>query len=127
MTESFEDLELGDLRLLCDKYGVEYRRNMGKVQLIQALENDGVRPQDESHVEPIAEVVITPVEEALVEQEEEILIRMVRRNPRYETAGFKFLKDHPFQVVPVSVADHLIENVGGFRVASPAEAKDFYN
>lgn len=70
-----------------------------------------------------------PVEEVKpVENEEErVLVKYERQNPSYEILGFTFTQKHPFKAVPISVAEHLIRNVEGFRLALPSEAVDYYN
>jgi len=129
MALTFEDLDRGALFEMCDKYGVDYKRNMSKDTLINELKENGIRDTDIERVDPIA--VGDPAEESLEDEapgaEEEVLVKMTRKNARLEVDGYKFLRDHPFQIVPVSVADHLIENVGGFRVASPREAEEYYS
>lgn len=56
-----------------------------------------------------------------------VLVKMERKNPSYETDGFRFTKEHPFGSVPPVVAKYLVTQVKGFRVALPDEVTDYYN
>jgi len=83
-------------------------------------------------VEPVEEKVEQPaaVEEAEVEEQEEdnlVLIRMTRHNYSYEVRGYKFTREHPFGLVTEEDADYLVEVEGGFQMATPSEARSFYN
>lgn len=64
---------------------------------------------------------VTPVQPGVV------LLKMERENPRYEVRGHKFTRDNPFALVKESDADYILQNVEGFKVASPREAKEFYS
>lgn len=56
-----------------------------------------------------------------------VLVKYERHNPTYEIVGYHFSVKHPFKSVPQEVAEHLIRNAEGFRLALPSEALDFYN
>ena len=56
-----------------------------------------------------------------------VLVKYERQNPTYEIVGYHFSVKHPFKSVPPEVAEHLIRNAQGFRLALPSEALDFYN
>lgn len=56
-----------------------------------------------------------------------VLVKFERRNPRYDILGYTFTKDHPFHSVEPEVAEYLIRNVEGFRLAMPSEVADYYN
>lgn len=59
--------------------------------------------------------------------EDEVLVKMERKNGTYEVAGYTFSKLHPFKSVPASVAERLVRDETGFRLALPSEVKDYYN
>lgn len=91
-------------------------------------------PAPVAFVEP-AEEPSKPVEQApVVEEDEEeapaddlVLIRMTRHNYSYEVRGYKFTREHPFGLVTEEDADYLVEVEGGFQMATPSEARSFYN
>jgi hypothetical protein len=52
---------------------------------------------------------------------------MSRQNPTYEIRGYRFTRQHPFVPVTEDDANWILENVEGFSIASPREAKEFYS
>lgn len=56
-----------------------------------------------------------------------LLLKMVRQNPTLEVYGYRFTKDHPYQVVPADDAQRIIDQYEGFAIATPAEVKSFYD
>jgi len=138
-----EDLDRKALFEMAKHYGVETKYNDSKVALIEALREDGITDSDIKQPEPEEDVqvaasqvsashpaVVAGVADPFTEVPAvptKTLIVMTRKNPSYETEGLRFERSNPFQLVDTKLADHLIENVGGFRVASPKEAADFYS
>lgn len=59
-------------------------------------------------------------------QVEEVLIKYERKNPTWQVGEYTFTKAHPYKSVPVKVAESLIRNSNGFRLALPSEVIDFY-
>lgn len=124
-----------ELQAACDQFGVETKKTFNKAQLIEALLGDGVEPslvrgftadnKDEEE-EFELDVPAAPVEEE-DDDEELVLVRMIRANNTYEIRGYTFKQAHPFVLVKPSDADYLVEKDGGFRVASPKEAKEYYS
>jgi hypothetical protein len=57
----------------------------------------------------------------------DVLIKYERKNPTYEVVGYTFTPKHPFASVPPEVAEYLVRNVEGFRLAMPSEVTDYYN
>lgn len=55
-----------------------------------------------------------------------VIIKYDRKNPSYEVLGYTFSKRHPFASVPQEVAEHLVRNVEGFRLALESEVTDYY-
>lgn len=56
-----------------------------------------------------------------------VLLKMDRQNPSFETHGVTFTKDNPFALLDADTAQEIIDLYDGFRVATPAEARSFYN
>jgi hypothetical protein len=56
-----------------------------------------------------------------------VLLKMERQNPRFDVFGYTFTKDQPFKAMSEETAQKIIDVAEGFRLASPAEAKSFYN
>lgn len=56
-----------------------------------------------------------------------VLVKMERKNGTYETHGLRFTKDHPYKSVPEKVAESILTEELGFRLALPSEVKDYYN
>jgi len=83
-------------------------------------------------VDPVSEDAKPEAKEEVEEepgQEEEnlVLVRMTRSNYTYEVRGYKFTREHPFGLVTEEDADYLVEVEGGFQMATPSEARSFYN
>jgi|ERR1044072_3203571 hypothetical protein len=85
----------------------------------------GVHAPDEPAEEPFSE----PATEA-VQFDRQVLLRMDRKNPTYEILGYKFTKDQPFHVMSEDDAQQIIDlsmlEGGGFRIATPAEARSYF-
>lgn len=115
-------------------FGVEVKTNMSKSNVISAFLDDGVTHElirgiasdddEDSPEEPNNAVEAAPVEE---EEEDLVLVKMLRANGTYEIRGYTFKAAHPYALVKETDADFLIENDGGFAMASPREAKEFYS
>lgn len=56
-----------------------------------------------------------------------VLLKMERQNPVFEAYGYTFTKDNPFVLMNSNAAQDIIDAYEGFRIATPAEAKSFYN
>ena len=68
--------------------------------------------------------------EAAAEQEDpsdEVLVKYERKNPSYQVRGILFTKAHPFASVPEDVAEYLIRELEGFRLALPSEVTEYYS
>ncbi len=59
-----------------------------------------------------------------------VLLKMDRKNPTFEIFGRRFTQKQPFQVVSEDEAQEIIDATedmgGGFRIASPAEARKYF-
>jgi hypothetical protein len=81
--------------------------------------------------DPEAEELSDKKEPEPVEEEEDdspkVLVKMERKNPRFDIRGYTFTKDHPFHSVDEATAEYLVTKAEGFRLAMPKEVADFYN
>lgn len=137
---SFESLKKDELLQAADDFGVDVKPTTTKADIITALLDDGVtyevwqkfQPSDEDEdAEPEApaepEVDVQTAKDAGSDDEEMVLVRMIRKNGTYEIYGYRFTSAHPYALVKESHADYLVEVDGGFRIASPKEAREFYS
>ena len=58
---------------------------------------------------------------------DEVLVRMTRNNFRYDIMGKTFTKEHPFVAMGKEDAQRIFDKEEGFRLATPAEVREFYN
>lgn len=62
-----------------------------------------------------------------VDTSDYVLIKYDRKNPTYQVVGYTFTRRHPFASVPPEVAEYLVRQIEGFRLALPSEVTDYYN
>lgn len=140
--KELDDFTKDELLAMAEEFGVEVKSSQRKDAIIAAFEADGVtveliqgfKPDTEDDLKeaglhPLAageELATAPVVEAPAE-EELVLVVMQRRNYTYEIRGHKFTREHPYRLVNEADADFLIEVDGGFRMASPKEARAYYS
>lgn len=74
-------------------------------------------------VEPEVVIVPVPVKE---EEPEWTVVKMDRDNRIFQAFGYEFSREHPYMLVKTEEANVLIEEIGGFRAASPRELKEYY-
>jgi hypothetical protein len=135
---SFNELKVAELRAAADMFAVDLDGKKTKPAIIKELDENGVTydmylkmiepDAEESPVESTSEQDQEP-ESAPEEPKEEqnmVLVKMTRRNWSYQTRGYYFTRDHPFQLVAEDDADYLVEEDGGFQIASPKEAREYY-
>ena len=130
---SFETLKKEDLLKIAEEFGTDAKSTDTKAVIIAALAEDGVTWEQAAKLDQqVAEKDAELREEKKVadaqakSEEPQALLRMNRANPTYEIRGYRFTKDHPFSVVAESDAEWIVENVEGFRYATPREAQEFY-
>jgi hypothetical protein len=136
---SFEDLKKDELLEAAEIFGTDVRPTSTKADIIAALLEDGIdydtyekfKAKDEDESEDSAEDEEKPAQKPAKAKKEEkenvVLLRMTRLNGTFEIRGYRFTREHPYALVSERDADYLIEEIGGFRIASPREAKEFYN
>lgn len=66
------------------------------------------------------------VEKVADEKPAKVLVYMERNNPTYEVWGVVFTQEQRIRAVDADVADNIFATNDGFRVATPAEAREFY-
>jgi hypothetical protein len=130
---SFETLKKEDLLKIAEEFGTEVKPNDTKAVIIAALNEDGVTWEQAAQLDKqVAEKDAELREEKAVAdakakaEEPQALLRMMRENSTYEVRGYRFTKSHPFAVVAESDAEWIVDNVEGFRYATPREAQEFY-
>lgn len=130
---SFETLKKDELLEVAEEFGVEVEASETKAVIIAALAEDGVTWEDAAKFnKSVAEKDVEVKEEkkaeevAAKEAEEKHLLKMLRANGTYEIRGITFKKEHPFALVAASDAEWIVENIEGFRYATPKEAQEFY-
>jgi hypothetical protein len=135
--EKLSDMTKDELLAVAEQFGAdEVKKSDNKGEIIAKLAEDGIDDEflagsedpnaDDADVygalEPAAPAA--PVEE---DDEDLVLVKMIRANNTYEIRGHVFKLAHPFALVKEADADYLIEVDGGFRLASPKEAREFYS
>lgn len=137
IVDSLDDYTKDELLAHAEEFGVEVRAHQTKAAIIAAFQQDGVTvelikgftapvveaDEDEEIVETV-EPTPAPVED---DDESLVLVKMIRKNASYEVRGYRFTREHPYGLVSEDNADYLIEEDGGFRMASPKEAREFYS
>ena len=79
---------------------------------------------DEEKEETVEEVIVAKPLDTNTTQK--YLIKMVRDNPLYETRGYRFTKEHPYNLVSAEDAEYMLTKEDGFRQATPSELQEFY-
>jgi predicted nucleic acid-binding Zn-ribbon protein len=138
---SLAELTKNELLAIAEQFGTDAKSSMKKDDILAALAEDGI---DDALVASVNDAAADDVEDdapvAVVEVEAEVsadedddddaelvLVRMIRANNTYEIRGHHFTAAHPYALVKAEDADYLIEVDGGFRMASPKEAREFYS
>lgn len=128
---SFVTLKKAELEEVAEEFGVEIDKGATKPQIIAALNTDGVtwdmyeesKPDEE--YEPPSDAAPAAVQPK--KNLPTVLLKMQRSNGTYEIRGYRFTKDNPFLPVDEDSANFILENIPGFIIASPRQAKEFYS
>jgi hypothetical protein len=136
MTRELKELTKPELLAAGEMFGSDTNNAMNKAELVKQLETDGVTYDDymalvntaSEAVEPeFPELEDGPLENAVKAPDKtDFLLKMTRKNFTYQIRGYQFTRQHPFALVSEDDADYLIEEVGGFRPATPKELAQFY-
>jgi len=138
---AFTQLNKDVLRQVAEEFGVDFtEEDPTKNQMIKDLDEEGITwkmyqeafpdPEDEPEVEEKPEA---PVKETKTEAAAEfkpaskVLVKMTRANGTYEVRGLRFTKAHPFLPVSPEDANYLVEDLEGFKIASPREVEEYYS
>lgn len=131
---SFKNLKHHELVKATEYFDVpDVSESNTRTELIAALEESEiswsnykkfVAGNDEQTEEPIVE----EAKEVLFNKM--VLLKMERKNARFDILGRTFTREQPFQVMSEHEAQDIIDTAdtmgGGFRIASPAEAKSYF-
>lgn len=128
----FDTLKKEDLFAIAQEFGVEVDQSAKRAEIIEALDADGVTWDlyKRSSQSPIETEDVKPrslPERGGKNAGGQVLMKMVRANPTYQIRGYTFTKKHPFVLVSSDDADYIIDNLDGFRIASPREAEEYYS
>jgi len=138
---SFQKLDKKELlRTAEDDFAVEVDRSWPKTKIIDALNTSGVsfvmyleqNPDQAVLLSEVpvnvqsAPVVVVAAPPVVVEEEQKILIKMLRENPLYQIGKYRWTKTHPYVLVGVKDAEHVLINEEGFRQATPGELQEYY-
>lgn len=126
---SFETLKKEELLEVAEEFGVDVEKTDTKAVIIAAIAEDGVTWEDAAKFnKSVAEKDVVVKEEKAEAKANgpKDLLKMTRENGTYEIRGISFKKDHPFALVPSEDAEWIVENIEGFRYATPREAQEFY-
>lgn len=137
MTEVTDEfLEFNDRELLevADEFGVELNPNSARAEVLMAFDEFGVTREVYDTMHPKVELVeetvetTTPVLKTRTDAPvgERVVLKMTRKNARYEIRGAVFTRENPYALVAESDVDYIIDVVGGFEVARPSEVAKYY-
>lgn len=141
--DSVDDYTKDELLAVAEQFGTDVKHSISKKDLVERLEEDGItvelikgfKPDTEEELKeqglhPLAEGELEQTApETVIEEEEEnlVLVKMTRPNGTYQTRGYTFKRLHPYGLVREEDADFLVEHDGGFRMATPKEAREYYS
>ena len=138
--EQFMETTRNNLNRIADVFGVDISNAKNKIDVAEAIVADGVTWKmwrehggEQEETKPVIEDEPKeegdePVKKDAAESfEKTVLVKMVRANGTFETHGLRFSKAHPYLPVTQTVADELITKVGGFRIATTEEVKNYYS
>ena len=130
---SFETLKISELKQIAEDFGVETEGLKGKANVIAAMAEEGVTwalySKSKKDVEDATEEVevLPKFDPSKKVAGDEVLVRMTRKNARYDIQGFTFTREHPFVAMSNSKAQSIFDKEDGFRIATPKEAQEFYS
>lgn len=135
--KSFQELTVKELRPLAEMFAVDLGTLTKKADIIKEIEENGVtfemyaatlEPEEEELAELDLEEPVEELPEVIDEEpvSDQVLIKMIRQNHSYEVLNYRFSRTHPFVLVSEDDADYLVEEDGGFRIATPRELREFY-
>jgi len=132
---SFETLKVSELKSVAEEFGVETEGLKNKSDIIAALAEEGitwtlyqdtVKKIEEESV-PVEQEILPKFDASKEISEDQVLVRMTRANFRYDIMGKTFTREHPFVAMTKDDAQKIFDKEEGFRLATPAEVREFYN
>lgn len=137
--KSFQELSHTELNEVAAAFGVDFEKQANKNEKLSELAENGVtvdmwneingaaeEPDEEDSPSATTPPVEAPKTEEAQPEQEKVLIKMTRFNNTYHIRGYQFSRQHPFALVSESDADYLCRVDGGFQMATPGEAREFY-
>lgn len=147
--KQFNELNVSELQDVANAFSVDFEPGSNKAAKISELAENGVTVAmwnaatgaEEEEVQTVDAAILpvggpqlnhtdhTHVAAPVVEEpkKEKVLIKMTRFNNTYYIRGYLFKRSHPFQLVEEEDADYLCTVDGGFQMATPSEAREFYS
>jgi len=130
---SFSNLKISDLKKAAESFGVDLDGSKTKTEIVALLEEEGITYQmyekfnntEKQEIE-ISEVEKKQREKKIMKTESSVLVKMERDNFSYQAMGHTFTQQHPFVAMSERDAQSIFDSQGGFRLATPREAQDFY-
>lgn len=127
---NLQKLNKPDLVKLVEKFEIKgLNEESTKSEMINALENEGIT------YETYKKFFIDEKSDSGNDgdlppayfESKPVLLKMDRENGTFECYGQTFTREHPYALVSEETAQLIIDEFSGFRLASPTEAKTYYN
>lgn len=146
---SFKNLNKEKLLGAAEFASVDVTEENNKAEIIAALEEAGfswsnyqkfvgaderipgeAKRQAEAPRQEVASDAHAELASQAIQFDQLVLIKMERQNPTFDILGHRFTKQQPFKALSVDEAQRIIDTAaslgGGFRIATPAEAKEYF-
>lgn len=134
---NYSPLKKDQVVALAKYLDVEFNEADNKDQVVAAIKEGNFDDEDiefaladlagdEPEVDPAPEPEVVVIVETKTVPSDQVLIRFIGMNPRYEKGGYVFARKHPFVPVDSEIADLLLLERTKFAMATPAEARLFY-
>jgi|SRR6476469_9217777 len=144
---SFKQLNKDVLEQVAEEFAVEWsNQDPTKNEMIKDLEDEGVTwdmykqafpdPEDQDETPSTSEAdeasgdsadVLAATKNFSQSSGNKVLVRMTRGNGTFQVRGYSFTKAHPFLPVSADDAEYLVNDLGGFKIATPREADEYYS
>lgn len=131
---SFDTLKVSELKKIAEDFGVEINGLKNKTDIIAALSEEGVSwsvytstLEKLEEEEDMAETLFVKPENKKQNPEDTVLVKMERKNFRYDIMGHTFTKEHPYIAMDKDEAQEIFDKEEGFRLATPKEVQEYYS
>lgn len=138
---AFEDLKKDELLEIAEAFAVDVNQSDTKKVIAAALVEEGVTPEqvekfrvkeedaqeanDTVQEQDEAEVADEP-KQRVQSDGKEVVVKMERKNLRFDAGGYTFRREHPYAVMTEEEAQRIFDMHDGFRLANPREVEDYY-